>query len=114
MCLHESHDALGLERLGAFAPGRVGVPEEDEVGDVEVEAGSERGDELVPLPHCVGADAVDEEEGRFGWGGVFGDPAVDDGALAEIGGGGLEAGGGEGGAEAGVARGDQAEAHGHF
>lgn len=65
--LHQAHDALRLERLGAFWPGRVGVAEEDEVGDVEVEAGGEWGDELVPLPHCVGADAMDEEEGGFGW-----------------------------------------------
>ncbi|KAI6671079.1 hypothetical protein NL676_005964 [Syzygium grande] len=33
------------------------------VGDVDDDAGSERGDEVVvPPPHSVGSDAVDEEE----------------------------------------------------
>lgn len=87
--VHEGHDAACLENLRTFRAGGVGVAEEDEVGDVEVEAGGERGDEVVPLPHCVGADAMDEEEGGFGWGVVFGSPAVHDGAIAQIGGGGL-------------------------
>lgn len=89
MGLQEAHDALGLKSLGAVGSGREGVAEEDKVRDVEVEAGGERGDELMPLPHCVGADPVDEEQRRLGLGVGFGDPAVHDCAFAQIGGGGF-------------------------
>lgn len=74
----------------------MGVSEEDQVRNVEVEVGEERGDEGVPLPHGIGPEAVDEEEVWFGWSGGFRDPDVDDGAIAEVGGGGFEAGIGKG------------------
>lgn len=94
--VHGPHDALGLEGLGAIGSGGVGIAEEDQIGNVDVEFGAERGDEFVPLPHCVGADAVDEEEGGFVGFVGFGVPEMDERAVAEIGGGGLETGVAEG------------------
>lgn len=66
--------------------GGVGVAEEEEVGNVEVELGEEWGDEVVPLPHGIGAEAMDEKEGGFNWVQGFRNPGVDDGAVAEVGG----------------------------
>ena len=70
---------------------------------------SESGDEVVPLPHCVGSEAVDEEKRRPGFFVGLGGPTVHDGAVAEIGGGGLEACIGEGVAVAPVTRSSEAE-----
>lgn len=109
----EGRDALGLEGLGAFGAGRVGVPEEDEVGDVDVEAAREGREDVVPLPHCVGPEAVEEEEVGLGVLGGLGGPPVHDGAVAEVRGGGFEACVGEGEAEAAVARGGEADARRH-
>lgn len=72
------------------------VPEEEEVRDVEVEARDERRNEVVPLPHCVGSDTVDEEQGRLGRRVWVWDPAVHDRAVPEIGGRGFQARLGEG------------------
>ena len=74
----------------------MGVPEEDEVGHVDVEAAHQPRNEVVPLPHCVGADAVDQEQGRLGSISGLRDPAVHDRAVAEVGGCGFEARGGKG------------------
>lgn len=74
--------------LSPFGSGRVGVAEEQEVRDVDVELGNEWRDEVVVLPHCVGAEAMDEEEiGLVGFR-VFGDPEVDDGGAVVEGDGG--------------------------
>lgn len=111
--LEEGGHALGLEGLGAVGAGGVRVPEEEEVRDVDVEAARELGEEVVPLPHCVGAEAVEEDEVGPGVFVGLGGPAVHDGALAQIRGGGFEAGVGEGEAEAAVARGGEADTPRH-
>ncbi|GER49615.1 hypothetical protein STAS_26876 [Striga asiatica] len=111
---HSGHHAPGLKGLGPLGPGRPGVAEEEEVRDVDVESGGEGRDDVVPLPHGVGADAVDEEGGGPVGAVGFGGPAVDDGAVAEVGGGGPEAGGGEGATVAGVPGGCEAEASRHY
>lgn len=63
------------------------LTEEEKIGNVEIETTSEWGDEVVPLPHCVSAHAMEKEERRFGGFVGFGNPAVHDGGVAEIGGG---------------------------
>ena len=84
-----------LKDLGPIRPGWVGTAEEDKVGDVDVEFWGERSDEGVPLPHCVGAHAVDEEEiGPIGLVDLR-DPAVDHRAVTQIGGDRFQAGGAE-------------------
>ncbi|THF98695.1 hypothetical protein TEA_026784 [Camellia sinensis var. sinensis] len=87
--------------LGVAEGDWLGVAEGDGTGveaiddGVGVEAGA-GGDEFVPLPQCVGADAVDEEEGGFVGFVGFGVPEMEEGAVAEIGGAGLETGVAEG------------------
>lgn len=44
--------------------------------------------DVAPLPQCVGAEAVDEEEVWFGFFEGFGDPTMHDGAILEVGDGG--------------------------
>lgn len=110
MGLEEGRDALGLEGFRAVGAGRVGVSEEEEVRDVDVEAAREGRKEVVPLPHCVGPEAVDEEEVGLGVLVGLGGPAVHDGAIAEVRRHGFEARVGEGEAEAAVARGSEADA----
>lgn len=87
----------------------MGVTEEEEVRDVDVEAACEGRNEVVPLPDCVGTHAVDEEEVGLGVLVGFGGPAVHDGAVAEICGRGFEARVGEGEPVAPVTRGSEAE-----
>lgn len=111
--LEDGGHALGLEGLAAVGAGRVRVAEEEEVRDVDVEAAREWGQEVVPLPHCVGAEAVEEEEVGLGVFVDLGGPAVHDGALAQIRGGGFEARVGEGEAEAAVARGGETDTPRH-
>lgn len=110
--LQQGNDALCLELFGSFGSGRVGVTEEDQVGNVDAEVAREWGDEWAPLPHCVGSDSVEENERRLGVGiGTlsFGDPAMHYGSVAEISGGWFEAGVGEGVAEPPVAPGGEAQ-----
>lgn len=61
------------------------VAEEDEVRHVDVEPGDKFVDEPVPLPHGVSSDAVEKEQSGLGVDVGLWDPAVDDGAVAEIG-----------------------------
>ncbi|KAF7814599.1 hypothetical protein G2W53_028568 [Senna tora] len=107
--LHQSHHALDLERFGPIGSSRVGNAEEYHVRDVDIEATDEQRNEVVPLPHCVGSDPVDEEYSRLGLLVRFGDPAMHDGAVAEIGGGRFQAGVGEGVVVAPVSRSSEAE-----
>lgn len=107
---HHPHHALGLERLGPLGSSGVGVPEEEEIWDVDVEVGDQVGDEVAPLPQCVGSEAVDEEQVGFGFFTGLGDPTVDDGAVAKIGDGGSKTRFGEDGAIAPVSCCGEAEA----
>lgn len=95
--VHEAGDAASLERDGAVGEGREGGAEEEEIGDVDVEAGSEEGPEQVaPLPGRVGAEAVEENHGGPRRVGLRRHPAMQGRAVAEIGGGRLQASGREG------------------
>ncbi|POO03971.1 hypothetical protein TorRG33x02_002750, partial [Trema orientale] len=102
--LHDPGHALRLEYLGSLGSGRVRFPEEDEVRDVDVEVRDQVADEVPPLPQCVGAEAVDEEEVGLGViDRVLGDPAVHAGRpVMEVCYGGSEPRFGEGGSVAPV------------
>ena len=69
----------------------------------------EWGNEFVPLPHCVGSHAVDKKQSRLGLLVGFGNPAMHNRPVAEIGGCRFEAGVGEGIAEASVPPSSEAE-----
>ncbi|KAE7998056.1 hypothetical protein FH972_002634 [Carpinus fangiana] len=112
--LQHAHQAPGLEGLGPLGPDRVGVSVEDQVRHVDVEVWDQRGDEVGPLPHCVGSDAVDEDEVGFGGAVRLGDPAVHDCAVAEVRGGGPETRLREGMPVQPIPRGREAEALRHF
>ncbi|KAK9930516.1 hypothetical protein M0R45_027553 [Rubus argutus] len=64
--LHDPHHALGLEGLGPVGVGRGVLAEEEEVQDVDVEVWGDGVDDVSELPHCVDAEAVEEEEVGFG------------------------------------------------
>lgn len=82
-----------------------GAAEEYEVGDDKREVAGEGADLEAPLPGSVGAEAVDEEEGRFWGGGGGGDPIAEGGVGIEAEGFRVEAGGGEEAADEGVGEG---------
>lgn len=95
MGIQNRHDGASLKCLGAIGKGCVGFPKEDQIGDIDVEMGDEWADEFVPLPHCVCSHAMDQNQIGLSLFGGFGDPAVHDGAVAEIGGGGFKTHSGE-------------------
>lgn len=70
----------------------MGLAEEEEIRHVEVVVGEEVAEEVAVLPHCIGTEAVDEEEGGFCGFVGFRNPAVDDGSTTKVGGGRVEAG----------------------
>lgn len=113
--LHCGCDAAGLVGLGPVGAEGLGGAKEEEVGNVEVEAGAkERAEVGGPLPDGGGAEAVEEEERGPGGIRAGGDPAVDGGAIGEGGGGGTEAGAEEGSAVAPVSGDGEAEAPWHL
>lgn len=85
---HDSHQALSLKGLGPLGSSGVGVAEEEEIWDVDIEVWDQVRDEVAPLPQCVGPEAMDEEQIGSGFFTGLRDPTVDDGAVAEIGDGG--------------------------
>lgn len=87
MQFHQPHHTLCLEGLGPVGAARGGAAEEEEVRYVDVEAGNDVAEELGILPHCVGAEAVEEEEVGLVFVVAFGDPTVHDGGAVGEGGG---------------------------
>lgn len=68
------------------SPG-VGVAVEGQIGNVDVEKGSDFGDYSSPLPLGVGSNTVNQDQIGFGEFVGFGYPAVDGGVAVVEGGG---------------------------